>query len=157
MGQAAQRGILNNLEHYLVIVNNSLSNSLVQHLLVPLLQTFGFGDLLIRWMTVEDVVVSFAGRTRPDVSCGEPQLLDVFQVPDEDLMVHTCPQMTRLEKVHAVQVGDVHTPARDEDDEQMEREIGVSKHVSSKSINMLKAQFPGNSITWTRTRAEFFF
>lgn len=33
-------------------------------------------------------------------------------------MIHTCPQMTWLKKVHTVQVGDIYTSA--EEDEQME-------------------------------------
>lgn len=67
---------------YLVVMNNSLCDSLVQHLLVPFLQPFRFGDFLIRWVTVEDIVISFTWWTRPDMSCGETQLLHIFQVPD---------------------------------------------------------------------------
>lgn len=64
--------------------------------------------------------------------------------------------MTWLKKVHTVQVGDIHASV--EGDEQMEREMGMSKQLSWRLINMLKAQFPGNSIiTWTQTRARLTF
>lgn len=42
-----------------------------------------------------------------------PQPLDVLQVADEDLVVDACPQRAWLEEVNAVQVGDIHPPARE--------------------------------------------
>ncbi len=55
---------------YLVVMQNSLCKGLIQHLPVPLLQPLRLWDLLVRRMAVEDVVVSFTGRTRPDVALG---------------------------------------------------------------------------------------
>lgn len=55
---------------HLVVVHYPLRYGLVQHLLVPLLQALRLWDLLIRRVTVEDVVVSFAGWAGPDVSSG---------------------------------------------------------------------------------------
>lgn len=57
---------------YLVIVKDPLGKGLVQHLPVPLLKPLGFGDLLVSRVAVEDVVISFAGRTCPDVALGVP-------------------------------------------------------------------------------------
>lgn len=57
---------------YLVVMQNPLSKGLIQHLPVPLLQPLGLGDLLVRRMAVEDVVISFTGRTCPDVALGIP-------------------------------------------------------------------------------------
>lgn len=59
------------MSHF-VIVDNALRNSLVQHLLVPLLQAFRLGDLLVRWVTMEDVVIPFTGRTGPDMTRCKP-------------------------------------------------------------------------------------
>lgn len=47
-----------------------LSHSFVQHLLIPLLQSFGLWDLLIGRVTVEDVVVPFTGWAGPDMTSG---------------------------------------------------------------------------------------
>lgn len=58
---------------HLVIMDNTLSNSLVQHLLVPLLQAFWLGDLLVRRVTVEDIIIPFTGWTGPDMSCCKPE------------------------------------------------------------------------------------
>jgi len=60
-------------------------------------------------MTVEYVVISLARGTGPDVSPHIAQGLDVLQVANEKLMVHSSTQLARLEKVHTVQVGDVHS------------------------------------------------
>lgn len=60
------------LESYLVVVHDALSDSLVQHLFVPLLQALGLWDLLIHGVTMEDVVITFTRRTRPNVSRCEP-------------------------------------------------------------------------------------
>lgn len=53
-------------------MDDALWHRLVQHLFVPLLQSLGFGYLLIRRMAVEDVVISFTGRAGPDVSSSIP-------------------------------------------------------------------------------------
>lgn len=53
---------------YLVVVEYPLCKGLVQHLTVPFLQALRFGDLLIGGVTVEDVVVTFARRARPNMS-----------------------------------------------------------------------------------------
>lgn len=42
--------------------------SLVQHFFVPLLKPLGFGNLLVRRVTVKDVVISFTGRACPNVT-----------------------------------------------------------------------------------------
>ena len=55
---------------HLVVVEDPLSEGLVQHLPVPIPKPLGLGDLLVRRMAVEDVVVSFAGRAGPDVPLG---------------------------------------------------------------------------------------
>lgn len=53
-------------------MNYSLSKCLVQHLLIPFLQTFGFGYFLVRWVAMKDVIISFTGGTGPDVPCHIP-------------------------------------------------------------------------------------
>lgn len=53
---------------HFVIVDDALRDGFVQHLLVPLLQPLGLGDLLVGRVAVEDVVVPFAGRTGPNVT-----------------------------------------------------------------------------------------
>lgn len=55
---------------YLVVMHDPLRHGFVQHLLIPLLQSFGLGDLLIGRVTVEDVVVPLTGGAGPDVSGG---------------------------------------------------------------------------------------
>ena len=57
-------------------MDDALSYSLVQHLLVPLLQSLGLGDLLVHGVAVEDVVVTLTGWTRPDVARGVPEKID---------------------------------------------------------------------------------
>lgn len=59
----------------LVIMDNTLWHRFVQHLFVPLLQTFGFGYLLIRRMAVEDVVISFTRWACPDMSSSIPSII----------------------------------------------------------------------------------
>lgn len=59
------------MSHF-VIMNYALGDSFVQHFLVPLLQPLWFGDLLVRRVTVEDVIVAFAGRTGPDMTSCKP-------------------------------------------------------------------------------------
>ena len=51
-------------------MQDPLSEGLVQHLPVPLLQPLGLGDLLVHGVAVEDVVVPLTGRTGPDVTRG---------------------------------------------------------------------------------------
>lgn len=58
---------------YFVVVQNPLCKGLVQHFPVPLLQSLWLWDLLVGRMAVEDVVVSFTWRTRPDVALGIPE------------------------------------------------------------------------------------
>ena len=105
----------------------------VQHLLVPLPESLGAGHLLLHRVAVEDVVVTLAGGTYPDVRCLEPiesrgigslrqqsqfgyllppspVVLAELEVADEDLVVDLCPQVAGSEEAHTVQVGDVHTP-----------------------------------------------
>lgn len=53
---------------YLVVVQDSFSEGLVQHLPIPVLKPLRFGDLLLVGMTVEDVVIPFTWWTRPNVA-----------------------------------------------------------------------------------------
>lgn len=53
---------------YLVVMHDPLRHRFVQHLLIPLLQSFGLWDLLIDRVTVEDVVVPLAGWAGPDMT-----------------------------------------------------------------------------------------
>ena len=94
---------------HLVVDDNSLNDGLVQHFLVPVLQSLGLGDLLFWRVTVENVVIPLWRRARPDVSHGVAQLLGILKVPNEDFMVHSSSQLTRPEEVNTVQVGDVDT------------------------------------------------
>ena len=48
-------------------MEDPLSEGLLQHLPVPLLQPLGLGDLLVGRVAVEDVVVPLTGGARPDV------------------------------------------------------------------------------------------
>lgn len=59
------------MSHF-VIMNYALGDSFVQHFLVPLLQPLWLGDLLVRRVTVEDVIIAFAGRTGPDMTSCKP-------------------------------------------------------------------------------------
>ena len=52
---------------HLVVDHNALNNGFVKHLFVPILQTLWLGDFLLWWMTVEYVIISFAGWTGPNV------------------------------------------------------------------------------------------
>lgn len=54
-------------------MQDPLSESLVQHLSVPLLEPLGLGDLLVRRVTVENVVISFTGWAGPDVTHHIPE------------------------------------------------------------------------------------
>lgn len=55
---------------YLVVMHYPLRHRFVQHLLIPLLQSFGLWDLLISRVTVEDVVVPLTGWAGPDMTSG---------------------------------------------------------------------------------------
>lgn len=57
---------------HFIIVDNALRNSFIQHFLIPLLQTFGLGDLLVYRVAMEDIIIPFTGWTRPDVTCCVP-------------------------------------------------------------------------------------
>ena len=52
---------------YIVDIDDTIPQGLVQHPPVPVLQSLWLGDLLLDRMTVEDVVVPFARWTSPDV------------------------------------------------------------------------------------------
>ena len=55
-----------------VVIDDIVRLSPVQHLAVPLHQPLGLGDLHLWRVAVEDVIVAFTRRTRPDVSRHEP-------------------------------------------------------------------------------------
>ena len=57
---------------YLVVMHDPLRHGLVQHLLVPLLQSLGLRDLLIHRVTVEDVVIALTGWASPYMPRGIP-------------------------------------------------------------------------------------
>ena len=61
-------------------------------------------------MTVKDVVVSFTWWTSPDVSPYVAHRLSVLQVTNENLMIDSCTELSRLKEMYAVQVGNVATP-----------------------------------------------
>lgn len=54
-------------------MDDALRDSLVQHLLVPLLQALWLGDLLVRWVTMEDVIIPFTGWAGPDMTRCKPE------------------------------------------------------------------------------------
>ena len=58
---------------YLVVVYDFLRLSPVKHLLVPFNQPLWFWYLLLFRVTVENVVISLAGGTGPDVSHCKPR------------------------------------------------------------------------------------
>lgn len=57
----------------LVVMQDPLSESLVQHLSVPLLESLGLGYLLVSRVAVENVVISFTGWAGPDVTRHIPE------------------------------------------------------------------------------------
>lgn len=59
---------------------------------------------LCDWKELETKIKAFLVQEH------SPQLLDVFQVPDEDFMVNCCSERARPKEVHTVQVGDVNSP-----------------------------------------------
>jgi len=58
-----------NINTCLVITDDTIRNGLVQHTTIPVLKALRFGNLLLRRMTVEYVVVTFTWRASPDVGC----------------------------------------------------------------------------------------
>lgn len=143
---------------HLIVVYDALGHGLIQHLLVPLLQPFGFGDFLVHGVTVEDVIVALTGRTSPDMTRSKsgdtrkhqtllkyrmapvlgrisshihglirhrikmklccrskvgagflPLSFHILQVPQQDLVVDSRPEVSRFEEVHTVQIGDVNS------------------------------------------------
>lgn len=59
---------------------------------------------------MEDVIVSFARRTSPNVCKSIAQLLHVVQVSEKDFVVNGRPEVSGLEEVDRVEVGNVHPP-----------------------------------------------
>ena len=57
---------------HLVVPDHAHFLARVQHLLVPLHQSLRLGDLLLQRVAVEDVVVTLAGGTRPNVCRQKP-------------------------------------------------------------------------------------
>lgn len=53
---------------YLIVMNDSFCKCFVQHFAVPLLESFRLGNLLIRRVTVEDVVIAFTRWAGPDMT-----------------------------------------------------------------------------------------
>lgn len=53
----------------LVVMDDSLRHGLVKHLFVPFLQSLRLGYLLVRRMTMEDIVVSLTWGTCPNMPC----------------------------------------------------------------------------------------
>ena len=104
VGKETIQSIVKIVKVYLVVCDDPVLYSLVHHLFIPVLKSLGLRDLLIGWVTVEDVIIPFPRRTCPDVCVGVSQLFAVVQVVDEDLVVHCSSEGLRLEVVHAVQV-----------------------------------------------------
>lgn len=85
-------------------MNYVLRLSPIQHLPVPLCQPLGLWDFLFFRMTVEDVVISFTGRTGPNVGCQIPtpqhslnnyrtvsrKRTAQFQIAQWDIRYNTC-------------------------------------------------------------------
>ena len=53
---------------YLVLNDNTISDGLIKHLLVPINQSLVFGNLLFHRVTMKNVVISFTRRARPYMS-----------------------------------------------------------------------------------------
>jgi len=53
---------------HLIVDDDAFDNGLVEHLPVPVLQALRLRDFHVSRVTVEDVIVSLAGWTCPDVS-----------------------------------------------------------------------------------------
>lgn len=67
----ALKEILRSFTH-LVIMYDPFSESLVQHLFVPLLKPLWFWDLLVGRVAVENIVISFTRWAGPDVTSHIP-------------------------------------------------------------------------------------
>ena len=65
-------------------MDDSLGHSFVEHLFVPLLQSLGLGYLLVRGVAMEDVVVSFTWRTRPNMPCCVSNNTDRRNIEEKD-------------------------------------------------------------------------
>lgn len=57
---------------HFVIVDDAFRNGFIQHFLIPLLQSFGLGNLLVYGVAMEDIIIPFTGWTCPDVTCRVP-------------------------------------------------------------------------------------
>mmetsp|Transcript_2949 Transcript_2949/g.13297 ORF Transcript_2949/g.13297 Transcript_2949/m.13297 type:complete len:236 (-) Transcript_2949:1518-2225(-) len=100
--------------------HDALFLSLPEHLEVPLPQLVALGRLLLLGVAVEDVVLTLERGTRPDEARGEPALLDVLQVADENLVVAVGAKRAALAGGHldprrpkvldGIEVGEVHAP-----------------------------------------------
>lgn len=53
---------------------------------------------------MEDVVITFTWRTSPDVCHGVAKLLSIFQIANQNLMVHSSSQGPGAKEVNTVQV-----------------------------------------------------
>lgn len=132
---------------YHVAVDHSLVLSPLQHGAVPLDQTLWLGNLLLRRVAMEDVVISFARGACPNMGSAEPALVNTkmfmrcphahmppphsplllhkFHVTNDDLVVDESPVFLGLEEVYTVQVGDIHTPGGKGGGEQGVRRVGT--------------------------------
>ena len=98
--------------------NDPLLLRLPEHLEVPLAQLVALGRLLLLGVAVEDVVLALEWGARPDETRGEPALLHVLQVSDENLVVAVGAKRAALAGGHLdagrpevfdrVEVGEVH-------------------------------------------------
>ena len=57
---------------YSVIIDHIVGLSSIEHLAIPLYQPLWLGYLLLRWVAVEYIVISFTRWTRPYVGSHEP-------------------------------------------------------------------------------------
>lgn len=53
---------------HFIVVDDAFRNGFIQHLLVPLLQSFRLGNLLVYRVAMEDIIIPFTGWTCPDVT-----------------------------------------------------------------------------------------
>ena len=67
------------VQTYIEVLNNGVLFGSLQHAAIPLLQSLGLRDLLFGRMTVEDVVISFTWRARPNMSCFIPVVDKVYE------------------------------------------------------------------------------
>jgi len=81
-------------------MNDSFCKCFVQHFAVPLLESFRLGNLLIRRVTVEDVVIAFTRWAGPDMTshisvCGKIKFISALNMREKH--THTHLQMAYLE------------------------------------------------------------